>query len=366
MQQSAQSNAKRSRTDNPSAADSAHPQLFRHALREQWGPAIIAWDRPTKRAYQFDDGRLRVIKRGYYGLMRPVQLPADRARRLADRLRRQAGISRARRQIKRQARTRGKRVLTLDRQIEAFRLLFPKGFSGDEWRYIHRGVDAPRALKRHRDIHIDAARDSFDREQLRALVETEDFDGVIDRWVELLGRVDLVRKKEVEALHRLAPEERQRAARALVALLDAADDAERMRQLDALSRAAPSISWGCATAVLALLYPEQHICVRPPSFKKQARWMAPDLEHTKRVSSALYGAYREMVGRVAQRLRDAGLEPTDLFDVCDFIRISALPSTLEQLDKAEAASKAERVAAAADAGAAADAAPAAAVTAAAG
>ena len=46
--------------------------LYRHTKRPEWGVAILAWERGGRRAYQFEDGRLRKFREGYYSLMKPV------------------------------------------------------------------------------------------------------------------------------------------------------------------------------------------------------------------------------------------------------------------------------------------------------
>lgn len=48
--------------------------------------AILAFERPTKRGYQFEDGKLRLFKEGFYHLMKPVDRPADETMELVAQL----------------------------------------------------------------------------------------------------------------------------------------------------------------------------------------------------------------------------------------------------------------------------------------
>ena len=46
--------------------------LYQHQARPQWGLAILAWEGRDKRRYQFQDGKLRTFKQGYYEKLTPV------------------------------------------------------------------------------------------------------------------------------------------------------------------------------------------------------------------------------------------------------------------------------------------------------
>ena len=145
-------------------------KLYRHSRRKEWGLAIVAWTRPTRRGYQFADGKLRVIKQGYYGLLREVDKPASQASEIIEELQRQAGISRARRRARGGTRASGTPPVRLEEQIALFRRTHPDGFEEPGWREEVRGEGAPRRLKRHRDPAIADAQlvDSDDGEDLRA------------------------------------------------------------------------------------------------------------------------------------------------------------------------------------------------------
>ena len=43
--------------------------LFKHSKRPEWGIAIVAYEQPDKKGFQFEDGKLRIIRDGYYDLL---------------------------------------------------------------------------------------------------------------------------------------------------------------------------------------------------------------------------------------------------------------------------------------------------------
>ena len=93
--------------------------------------------------------------------------------------------------------------------------------------------------------------------------------------------------------------------------------------------------WELSTALSALLYPSDQVCVHPARFKQQAMWMAPRLEHPKKPDGASYHRYLAMVQGVRDRLVKAGLTPRDLLDVYDFMLTTLTPSARKLLKKDE-------------------------------
>ncbi|MDX1747651.1 MAG: hypothetical protein R3324_17080, partial [Halobacteriales archaeon] len=108
--------------------------LYKHVKRPQWGVAILAWEKEGKRAYQFEDGRLRKFKKGYYSLMKPTEdverAPEAVIRDLEDAVEANKGkdppeVLEA--------------VASFEDQVELFITMYPKGFQDEEWIEDHRG-----------------------------------------------------------------------------------------------------------------------------------------------------------------------------------------------------------------------------------
>ena len=65
-------------TSAETPSEAAAPKLYQHTKRPEWGLAILAWDRGSRRAFQFEDGKLRVFKQGYYEMVEEVSGAVDR------------------------------------------------------------------------------------------------------------------------------------------------------------------------------------------------------------------------------------------------------------------------------------------------
>src|SRR5690606_1096467 len=122
--------------------------------RTEWGLAILAWERDGKRAYQFEDGKLRVFKAGYYELIHEVDRSMGEASAVVADLNRQLGRSENRRE-REKAGVEGKALLSFDEQVEIFCHMYPGGFQDEAWLRDVRGQEVPRRLKRHRDQAIE-------------------------------------------------------------------------------------------------------------------------------------------------------------------------------------------------------------------
>jgi hypothetical protein len=305
--------------------------LYRHQKREQWGLAILAWEHEGKRGYQFEDGTLRVFKRGFYHLMLEVDQPADVTQRVLARLNRTVGRQEA-----------GKkrnldRLISFDDQLAIFRVQYPEGFSGKKWQGTMRGVDAAQTLKRHREPAIRAARELLDDQNLRRMIEAGQLDGIVQGLVKLLRQTNLVRPNQLGPLE-IPPHRQERFALALHDLLHGGGPLR-----DRFARWVQELGhcgWELATAPAALLHPDEHVCVQPGSFRDQAVWMAPRLEHSSEPNAETYLRYLAMATAVQAKLEEEGLHPADLLDVHDFIWTTLRPAARKLLESPETESAA--------------------------
>jgi len=305
--------------------------LYQHKTRQQWGLAVEAWSRGSTRGYQFEDGALRTFHRDFCHLMVPVKLPPEEARsRRATLVRLLGGDP--------ETTTRGRRTVesaafTFDDQVALFRELFPEGFQGEAWVAATRS--GKRALKRHREPASELARELLAQDALDLLIEAEDFEVVLERAGTVLAATDLVSASHRRKLQDKDEADARRFAQALRDLLygDPLDFSGRFRRY--VDELGSSPAWNLATAHLALVHPGEHTCVRPSSFKVQAKVLRPQLAYCKHPTPHLYEGYRALATSVQQKLTDAGLEPRDLLDVYDFMWATLKPKSLETLRSAE-------------------------------
>lgn len=303
--------------------------LFRHVKRPQWGVAILAWERKKTRAYQFEDGKLRKIREGYYKLMEPVedfegpeQLVKKNLLRVAE-----AGSGE-------DTRTVQEAVCAFDDQVELFTRLYPEGFADPQWIEDHRRPSDGNALKRHREPIVAEAREALSEENCKTLTETGKHEELADIVIDILGRTDLVPISHVKVLRRLDPDEKHRYAESLVDLMHG-ERSFQERYKDYLELLTELLgnrpSWRAGTVLPAILKPQEHVPVRRSAFARQAGSIAPTAKYARRTGVRSYKNFRRVAVAVRKRLLAAGHEPRDMLDVYDFVWNTLRTSALDHL-----------------------------------
>jgi hypothetical protein len=303
--------------------------LYRHTKRPEWGLAILAWDRGHTRGYQFEDGRFRKIKKGYYKLLEPV----DEFDESGDIIR--SSLTEAVLQADRNSnRPLKEPVCAFNEQIDLFLRLYPKGFQDPEWISDHRGEPGESALKRHRDPVLEEAAERLSADKCEELISAGRQVELADAVIEILGGTTLVPISHVKELRRFDDEEKTRYAEAVAALLHGSDHFSRrfrsyLQVMEDLLGKRPS--WRSSTALPAIVHPDKHVSVRRSAFSRQAGSIAPAAKYTRRPRVGSYRNFRRVAMGVKKRLLDAGHEPRDLLDVHDFIWATLRKSALEHL-----------------------------------
>jgi hypothetical protein len=299
--------------------------LYRHSKRTEWGLAALVWEREGKRGYQFEDGKLRVFKDGFYGLFETVHDASDSATRTMGRLTRRAKVDGVK---------AGKRLPSLRDQVALFLELYPRGFADPKWISDHRERDG-RALKRHRAPVLELAARRLGRDALADGIEREAWAEVRDRVVEVLRKTDLVPKKHVDQLAAMEPTEE--LAWSIYELLhgDTAGDHRIVRFKRELARqSGPAGSWPLLAALRGLTEPNEHTCIRPSVFAVQAKMVMPAFKPPKSPTPMGYARYLQVARLVRDELTRQGHAPRDLLDVYDFIWTTLRPAAREDLERA--------------------------------
>ncbi len=303
-------------------------ELLAHAKRPEWGVAIQVRERGPRTDYQFQDGRLRSIANAFAHLMEPVDRPADETLALQQELAAQSGVILARRERREQARSRGDRIVELTDQIRYFLEQHPDGFDDSAWRQNVRGQEAKRRLKAHREAAIAEAQELLGRDELEQLLAEERYDEVLARALRVLQGTSLVSPADLRPLRELPTAAAASFATALYQALYG-DDAQEKRfaaLADALSPSGHLVGWTLVTALPALVHPTEQICVRPNTFREQAKWMAPELKWSAEPNAPQYQRLLRMAAALQKRLVRRGLSPRDLLDVYDFIWCTLRPA----------------------------------------
>ncbi|MGM0576428.1 MAG: hypothetical protein ACQEXJ_11925 [Myxococcota bacterium] len=312
--------------------------LYRHRKRKDWGLAILAWEGRNRRRYQFEDGRLRTFAEGFYNLLEKVEDPPEESAEVLARLQRQLGVSRARRDMLQEAGLDRSKVMTFDDQVTVFKLEYPEGFQDETWAREVRGEGEGRRLKRHRDAAIEQTRQDLSEEELERLMGEGEHEEIRDRVRDVLKRTDLTRPSaDLKPLEGMSEEDLASFSEALRDVLYNHDEdyaARFDRYVETLMPAdGDGPTWQLATAVQSLVHPDEHICVRPSSFRRQAKWFKPKSRYGSRPSGKLYTVYQEMAHDVTRALQRAGLVPRDLVDIYDFVRVTMRPKAKTRLQE---------------------------------
>ncbi|MEK9501866.1 hypothetical protein [Gaopeijia maritima] len=311
--------------------DDDDPELLRHVKRPQWGLAILAWERGDRRAYQFEDGRQRTFKAGYYDLMKPAQSQQRSEEAVIADLQAAIGTTRS------TTRKALEPSATFDEQVALFKELYPKGFQSEKWVEEHRGTEG-RSLKRHRDPAIRKAQEVLSQAEVAAMMAEARYADLRDAVTTILSSTSLVSLRHVKTFRGMDEEETEQFAVAVAELLHGEGDfSPRFKAwvevLDKVLGGKPS--WRIATVLPALLDPEKHVCVRHSAFIRQAASIAPTSRYSRRPRARSYRNFRR-VARVAHtRLEAAGLKPRDLMDVHDFIWTTLRDSALDHISDDE-------------------------------
>lgn len=306
------------------------PAIYKHTRRPKWGLAILAFDHYDKRGFQFEDGKLRVFKKGFFHLMKEVDLPMDKTAGALRRLDRALGRNQA-------VEARGgdlDDLLSFDDQLTIFRALYPEGFLGKRWTETMRGEGAKRPLKRHRQPVLEAAAKLLAFDRLQGMQERGEALEILRSFSEVLEMTNLVTAGQRRHLEKLPEHRVTQCADAVCYLLHGSDPVEQ--RFDAFVTAFDGASWELCTTAAALVHPGEHVCVKPSAFTRQAHWMAPRLKHSRTPGGRLYLRYLSMARAVEAQLKKAGLQPRDLLDVYDFIWTTLRPSARKVLEEHKA------------------------------
>ncbi len=301
--------------------------------KREWGRALLLWRREEKRAYQFEDGNMRVFAERFCDFLQPAMQPDPALRQKL----RERAIADG--HVTAQARGRGGAKgasgprPTLDDQMSVFRVLFEDGFQGTEWRDATRSRDKGKALKRHIDPAIERAQNELGLDVLRMHVEGGDPQKVIDTIVDIVGSTTLATKTQLDSIRKLQAD--PALAHAFIDFLH--DVPGHVRgPLDQLRMALArhdlkNVPWTVLTAARALVHPDKHVFVRPSAFREQAKMLLPSFKLSSVPTPDAYSRCLEMAVGIRNNLLEAGLQPRDLFDVAEFMRVTLSRSNKDEL-----------------------------------
>lgn len=304
------------------------PNLYRHVKRPEWGFGILVNEGEESRSYQFEDGRLRKIRKGYYKLLEPLEELDTRGEHIRENLRRVAEVV-----TDDSDRSVVDAVAPFSAQIDLFTRLYPGGFDDPEWIEDHRRTEGS-SLKRHREPISAETRDALTKARCEEALAADEHEELCDVIADLLARTDLVQVSHAKALRGLEPDEKKEYVEAVANLLHGEGEYEPrfrayLKTLEDLFDERPS--WRVATTLPGLFFPQTQVVVRRSAFIRQAGSIAPTAPYSRKARVGPYRNFRRVAVGVRERLNAAGHEPQDLLDVYDFIWTTLRTSALDHL-----------------------------------
>ncbi len=294
--------------------DYEFPCLFAHTVRVDWGIGVLAEETDGKRRYLFENGGERTLASGFHEMVRRVEKPTADQRTAYAKLR---GVLAAR---TRHASGQPSDS-TVGDQIARFHAAFSSGFADSRWVAEMRGEGAAKRLPRHRQPILQEAQERLSQRALDTLIENQNHGQVWEQAASLVAQSGLVSAPQLK--RKLAAPEQQRAlAISIRELLYGAGTYENRFDHFVLAFAeafGERPRWELATALSALVHPNDHVCVDATLFRKQLKGASLRRTVGAQPSSSGYNSFLAVTRLVANALAEQGEVPRDLFDVRDFV-----------------------------------------------
>ncbi len=315
--------------------DPGSVELYIHKKKPEWGLALFVWKSGHKIVYQFEDGVFRKFRAEFAEMFEAQDLGEDEhdaavrmlIEALGDRLPGEVtgGVS---------ATAAVGSSEFLGAQIALFRENFAKGFGSDEWQQAYRGADYPR-VKKHVDSLISDAQEQLSVEECDRLIAADEPHVIWEKAMAILKQGDLVTPAK---LKKFAQVETSVAGNLGVALRERlyGEEGERGRflafQKAGAAATGEEVPWGVATAIPALIYPTEHIVVRPTNAKEFLKQLELEADVPKIPQYPWYRRLRELHNEVRERLDSEGFSVEDLMDIHLFLKVTLARAARERLE----------------------------------
>jgi hypothetical protein len=326
--------------------DTRLPPLFAHSTRKDWGVGVLAWEAGGKRGYLFEDGEERTMASGFHELMRRVEQPNPDQKAASLKLQRVLAA-----RASAHASVGGLGGPTFPDQLARFHEVYPEGLQDPKWVQDVRGEGVEQRAPRHRTALAQQAQTQLSAAALDALIGAQKYEQVWELVVSVLSHTDLVPSAQLKKPKSSTIEQQKDLAVATRELLYGKFPFEQRfdRFVTAVSAyTSEPARWEIATALSAVAYPNEHVCVHPTVFRLQLKATGSRGTAAARPTSAGYTRLLNVARIVAKKLNENGEAPRDLLDVHDFIRITMKPPTKVRMSSVRASARSVAPAAAAD------------------
>ncbi len=314
---------------------SVPPRVFEHVSRKDWGRSVLLAEIPDKRTFLFEDGAERSFRPDYWHKMESVELLPNEAARI-DRLarRNQAPAPGSGRKSKAPPK---KPDITFGQQVAYFMKLYPVGFEDESYIKAERGETGAKSWEKLKDAALERAEKNLSQSVLDELVDGQRIEELHETLCEMLTATKgTTQKAEAVRFKNMTPGAQAAMADSLRELLYG----ERPYPIRFDSFAASldvegGATWPLATLLQALVYPADHIFVKPTFMKKQALILDIDPKYDTTPNSTTYEQFLQATTKTMELLREAGQRPRDLWDVHNFISKTLSPKAIKEATASE-------------------------------
>ena len=309
---------------------SVPPRVFEHVSRKDWGRSVLLQEIPDKRTFLFEDGAERSFRPDYWHKMELVDVQANEAVRI-DRLAR-------RNQTPAPGSTRKSKAppkkpdVTFEQQVAYFMTLYPVGFEDEAYIKAERGETGTKAWEKLKDAALERAEEDLSQGRLDELVDGARTDELHELLYELLvSTKGTTQKAEATRFKAIGPDARAGVGEALRDLLYG--DRSYSIRFDSFVAALElegGPTWPVATLFQALVYPADHVFVKPTFMKKQALILDLDPKYDTTPNATTYEQFVQTARKTMELLQEAGQRPRDLWDVHTFICKTLSPKAIKE------------------------------------
>jgi len=309
---------------------SVSPRVFEHTSRKDWGRSVLVLEIPDKRTFLFEDGAERSFRPDYWHKMELVEVQPNEAVRI-DRIarRNQAPAPGSSRKSKAPPK---KPDITFEQQVAYFMTLYPVGFEDEAYIKTERGEPKGKGAEKLKDSAIERAEDLLSQKNLDDLIGNASYEEVHQLIYDLLtGTKSTVQKAEATRFKNLPEDSRETVAMALQELLYGDRSyALRFDSFVAALDVEDGATWPLSTLLPALVYPADHLFVKPTFMKKQALILDIDPKYDTTPNSVTYMQFLEAAHKTMELLQQAGQRPRDLWDVHVFVCKTLSPKAIKE------------------------------------
>ncbi len=309
---------------------SVPPRIFEHTSRKDWGRSVLLQEIPDKRTFLFEDGAERSFRPDYWHKMEIIEVQVNEAVRI-DRLarRNQAPAPGSTRKSKAPPK---KPDITFEQQVAFFMKLYPVGFEDEAYIKAERGEPGAKGAEKLKDAALERAEDLLSQKNLREMLDSgsyEDFHQMIYEF--LTSTKSTTQKAEATRFKNMSEEMRETFAQSIYELLYGERTYPiRFDSLVAALDIEGGATWPLTTLLPALVYPADHVFVKPTFFKKQALILDIDPKYDTTPNATTYEQFLEAAKRTMELLQEAGQRPRDLWDVHVFVCKTLSPKAIKE------------------------------------